>query len=254
MLYVIYITSLPSCLYFLLSDLWALGVIAYQMYAGVTAFQAPTPFLTFLRVKRAKLMFPSTSIIPQVLQDFITLLLVKDKKIRFENALGKSDKQPVNVNSDIVMDIGDATITVPTAVPVPTSVPITAPLTLPVQEQTENQKKVHASLRGLYAITDYDSINYNTLRTHPYFSSSISSSSATVTDSVSISNSSEGNYSLVKFQELHNYPAVRIPTLKELCYTEVGQAALIVAEKIAYNGGVRPSTPWIQVLLFNCLH
>ena len=34
------------------SDLWALGVIVYQLIFGVTPYAAQTPYLNFLRIKR----------------------------------------------------------------------------------------------------------------------------------------------------------------------------------------------------------
>jgi 3-phosphoinositide dependent protein kinase-1 len=34
------------------ADIWALGVVFYQMVFGLTPFQAPSPYLVFLRIKR----------------------------------------------------------------------------------------------------------------------------------------------------------------------------------------------------------
>ena len=36
-------------------DLWALGVVLYQMLLGYTPYGAPSPYLTFLRIKRSRL-------------------------------------------------------------------------------------------------------------------------------------------------------------------------------------------------------
>ena len=37
------------------SDLWAMGIFLYQMLLGYTPFHASSPYLIFLRIKRAKL-------------------------------------------------------------------------------------------------------------------------------------------------------------------------------------------------------
>jgi serine/threonine protein kinase len=37
------------------SDLWALGIILFQLIVGVTPFVAASPYLTFLRIKEALL-------------------------------------------------------------------------------------------------------------------------------------------------------------------------------------------------------
>lgn len=34
-------------------DLWALGIVLHQMLLGYTPFGAPSPYLTFLRIKRS---------------------------------------------------------------------------------------------------------------------------------------------------------------------------------------------------------
>lgn len=36
-------------------DLWALGIVLFQMILGYTPFAAASPYLTFLRIKRAHL-------------------------------------------------------------------------------------------------------------------------------------------------------------------------------------------------------
>jgi serine/threonine protein kinase len=39
-------------------DLWAMGIVFYQMLTGFTPFAAPSPYLSFLRTKRAALRVP----------------------------------------------------------------------------------------------------------------------------------------------------------------------------------------------------
>jgi serine/threonine protein kinase len=34
-------------------DLWALGVVLFQMLLGYTPYGAPSPYLTFLRIRRS---------------------------------------------------------------------------------------------------------------------------------------------------------------------------------------------------------
>ena len=36
-------------------DLWALGIVLFQMLLGYTPFGSPSPYLTFLRIKRCDL-------------------------------------------------------------------------------------------------------------------------------------------------------------------------------------------------------
>lgn len=55
------------------SDLWALGVTLFQMFMGYTAFAAPSPFLTFLRIKRAKVEVRETCF-PPFINDIKVLL------------------------------------------------------------------------------------------------------------------------------------------------------------------------------------
>lgn len=49
--------------------------------------------------------------------------------------------------------------------------------------------------------------------------------------------------------------AWKMPTLREICLRAVGRAALVLADAINENGGVRPTTPsWMQVRKIMRLH
>jgi serine/threonine protein kinase len=37
------------------ADIWALGVVLYQLFMGITPFTAPSPYLMFLKIKKGTL-------------------------------------------------------------------------------------------------------------------------------------------------------------------------------------------------------
>jgi 3-phosphoinositide dependent protein kinase-1 len=73
------------------ADLWSLGVVLYQLYLGVTAFHAASPYLIFLKVKRCFLRLPP--FLPEGVKDMLKLLLEKDDEKRLENACKVEDKK-----------------------------------------------------------------------------------------------------------------------------------------------------------------
>ena len=62
-------------------DLWALGVMAYQLYTGTTPFNSPSPFLTFLKIQRGNL-YRSMGIVDDMAWDFIQQLVQVDRNQR----------------------------------------------------------------------------------------------------------------------------------------------------------------------------
>ena len=68
------------------ADLWSLGVIVYQIFSGYTPFAAASPYLSFLRIKRALLLKLPMAIPPYLLQ-FLQLLLELDPQRRLANAM-----------------------------------------------------------------------------------------------------------------------------------------------------------------------
>ena len=67
------------------ADLWAFGVMLYQMYFGFTPFKSSNTYLTFKNIENAIINFPNSieniSISSEAL-DLITQILIKDEKIR----------------------------------------------------------------------------------------------------------------------------------------------------------------------------
>mmetsp|Transcript_7306 Transcript_7306/g.10893 ORF Transcript_7306/g.10893 Transcript_7306/m.10893 type:complete len:808 (+) Transcript_7306:100-2523(+) len=60
------------------ADLWALGVITFQLLVGTTPFSARSPYFTFLKIKRANLRIPQH--VHDDAVDFISNLLIKEPR------------------------------------------------------------------------------------------------------------------------------------------------------------------------------
>jgi Protein kinase domain len=63
------------------ADLWALGAVAFQLHTGQTPFWSPSPYLTFLKIKRGNLLRP-WGIADDDAWDFIRNLMQEDPSLR----------------------------------------------------------------------------------------------------------------------------------------------------------------------------
>jgi hypothetical protein len=88
-------------------------------------------------------------------------------------------------------------------------------------------------------------LSYDCLRRHDIFKPLMH---RLQTDGI-VSSSPDAPSQSVQLSRLHSSPALRVPTLSELCIRAVGAAAVNVSEATALNGGFRPETPWMQVTI-----
>ena len=153
------------------ADLWALGVVLYQMILGTTPFAGASPYLAFLKIKRAIVRLPAFVLVET--QELIQQLLTKDSIMRIRYCTGSTIKTHVAHNPEL---------------------------------------------------------SYDALRMHPYFTYK-------QTDEL-------GN--LAGFHTSHARPAIRVGKLSEICLRAVGNAAILLAEKTASSGGVKPRMGWAQ--------
>jgi len=75
------------------ADLWAIGVITQQLLTGRTPFKAPSPYLSFLRIKRGVYSLPE-ALSPSAV-DFISSLLL----VRPDDRLGITGQTPGDLSS-----------------------------------------------------------------------------------------------------------------------------------------------------------
>ena len=64
------------------TDVWAFGIMLYEMYYNRTPFKAATAYLTFRNIEKPIIKFPGDSTIPETAKDLILKILVVDPKKR----------------------------------------------------------------------------------------------------------------------------------------------------------------------------
>ncbi len=64
------------------ADLWAFGVMLYQMYCGQTPFKSANNYLTFKNIEKTQISYPENINIPKTAKDLIDKILVKEPEKR----------------------------------------------------------------------------------------------------------------------------------------------------------------------------
>ena len=72
-------------------DIWALGIMIYQMFYGKTPFKEKTNYLIFRKIEQLKIDFPPNVKIPEEAKDLINKILVRDPSQRLGAGEGGSE-------------------------------------------------------------------------------------------------------------------------------------------------------------------
>ena len=78
------------------TDIWAFGIMLYQMYYNRTPFKKESAYLTFRNIEKSNFEFPHDSSIPKSAKDLIKQILVVDPKKRLG---GGSQNSHYDINS-----------------------------------------------------------------------------------------------------------------------------------------------------------
>lgn len=207
------------------ADLWSLGIVAFQLLYGYTPFYSPSPYMIFLKVKRALLRLP------------------------FETEAVSTATSTNTTAADGGVNGGSS------------SIEYSLLRMLLVADPAERFN--NCSGLGRVAATDftpgfnYSSIDYDRLRSHPFFSADADWAAEESLNSNSSNYSNDNNkvssVSTQFLRSVHTRPARRVAKLSELAIRSVCDAVVKLSNEMATSGGVRPDTPWAKVGSINAI-
>lgn len=266
------------------ADLWALGVILYQILFGYTPFAAHTPYLTFLRIKKGKVRLPAVA--PEGVRELLDILLESNPVLRFQKA---TVDQPELVYEDY-LGLKPPDADQPKEPGQESTVDATK------QKDSQQRQQIATLASGTHASSSAEGLgsailskrvykppHYDTLRINPFFNNVpdirylgecpreltvnaeildwktahfLTANAPTyhtvVEGETPIGYSAKETSDRVEFlRSVHRRHAVRIEKLSELSIKAVAEACVKVAEETALLGGSRPDIPWIQVCGMN---
>ena len=73
------------------ADLWAFGIMLYQMFCGITPFKGRNTYLTFQNIEKLEIFFPNDISISESAKDLIRKILVKEPSERLGAGEEKTD-------------------------------------------------------------------------------------------------------------------------------------------------------------------
>jgi serine/threonine protein kinase len=201
------------------TDLWSLGAVAFMLLYGYAPFIGASPYMTFLRIKRALLKMPfDPAFVPEEFE-MLTMLLERDPVYRFALCTGTADSGSGSSSSKEVAEATPAKFVFTPEYP-------------------------------------FSAISYDTVRRLPFFSSdpawraeeaSLQQQAGGQTEPTPAPAPAPAAAASPAFlRGLVTRPARRVPLLSELCMRALKTAVGDIADAVSSGGGAPPQTPWMR--------
>ncbi len=201
------------------ADLWALGVVLFQMMAGFTPFAATSPYLSFLRIKRAFLRRPAFASDNE--WAVVQALLTKNPHARLANASGEKAAARFRSSSSI----GGKEQRV-------------APSDIETKGNSSDGKS-----KAVCSIEAVQELHYDTLRAMPFFHEDRAllnlSEEGEGDGQAEKEKEKEKEEALIALKTLHTRPAIMNGTPREQARRVIARRAVTAAGKIADVGGIK---------------